>query len=77
MLFGTVALHVIRVCWKWRRKDHPEKIPSARERYKNEILRVLGVLEDVLSKQEWLVAGKLTVADISFVPYVCSLCLTM
>lgn len=45
---------------------HPEKITSAIERYHKEILRVLGVLEGVLSKQEWLVGGKLTVADISF-----------
>ncbi len=31
---------------------------------------MLGVLETVLSKQEWLVGGKLTVADISFITYV-------
>ena len=49
---------------------HPEKIPSAIERYQKEILRVLGVLESVLSKQEWLVGGKLTIADLSFIPYV-------
>ncbi len=48
---------------------HAEKIPSAIERYTNEILRVLGVLESVLSKQEWLVGGKLTIADLSFITY--------
>lgn len=31
--------------------------------------RVLGVLESVLSKQDWLVGGKMTVADLSFVPW--------
>lgn len=48
---------------------HHEKIPSAVERYKNEIERVFGVLDSVLSKQEWLVAGKPTVADFAFVQY--------
>lgn len=51
----------------WFMKYHQEKLPSAIERYQKEILRVLGVLETVLSKQEWLVGGKLTVADISFI----------
>jgi glutathione S-transferase len=32
-----------------------EKLPSAQERYQKEILRVFGVLESVLSKQEWFV----------------------
>lgn len=36
------------------------------ERYQNEILRVLGVLDGVLANQEWLVGNKLSVADISF-----------
>ncbi|KIP08814.1 hypothetical protein PHLGIDRAFT_23327 [Phlebiopsis gigantea 11061_1 CR5-6] len=51
----------------WFSKYHPEKIPSAIERYCNEAKRVLSVLESVLSKQEWLVGGKMTVADIPFV----------
>ncbi|KAH9847855.1 glutathione S-transferase C-terminal-like protein [Lenzites betulinus] len=53
----------------WFLNYHGEKIPSAIERYQKEILRVLGVLESVLSKQEWLVGGKLTIADLSFVPW--------
>ncbi|KAI0821290.1 glutathione S-transferase [Irpex lacteus] len=53
----------------WFSVFHPEKIPSAIDRYKNEIKRVLGVLESVLSKKEWLVGNKLTVADISFIPW--------
>ncbi len=50
--------------------SHPENLPSVIERYQKEILRVLGVLENVLSKQEWLVGGKCTVADLSFIVYV-------
>ena len=52
----------------WFLVYHPEKVPSAIERYSKEIVRVLGVLENVLSKQEWLVGGKCTIADISFIP---------
>ena len=57
--FGQVA---------WFLRLHPEKVPSAVERYRNEVKRVLSVLESVLSKQEWLVGGRLTIADITFVP---------
>ena len=59
----------------WFLLYHPEKVPSAVERYSKEIVRVLGVLESVLAKQEWLVGEKCTIADISFIPYVpvCSL----
>lgn len=46
---------------------HAEKIPSAIERYQKETLRVFSVLEGVLSKQDWLVGGKCTIADLSFV----------
>ncbi|KAI0725193.1 glutathione S-transferase C-terminal-like protein [Fomitopsis betulina] len=53
----------------WFELYHPEKIPSVVERYKKETARVLGVLESVLSKQEWLVGGKPTIADISFIPW--------
>ena len=44
-----------------------ERSVAVAERYQKEILRVFGVLELVLAKQEWLVAGKCTVADIVFV----------
>ncbi|EMD31037.1 hypothetical protein CERSUDRAFT_163548 [Gelatoporia subvermispora B] len=53
----------------WFQKWHHEQFPSAVERYQKETLRVLGVLESVLSKQEWLVGGKMTIADIAFVPW--------
>ncbi|GJE90989.1 glutathione S-transferase [Phanerochaete sordida] len=58
--FGQIA---------WFIMMHPEKVPSVIERYRNEVRRVLGVLESVLSKQEWLVAGKPTVADFTFLPW--------
>jgi glutathione S-transferase len=32
---------------------HPEEIPSAITRYQDEILRVLGVLENHLKDHEW------------------------
>ena len=54
----------------WFTLYHPEKVPSAVDRYRNEARRVLGVLESVLAKQEWLVGGRLTVADLSFIPCV-------
>ena len=53
----------------WFSFFHSEKIPSAVDRYKKEIVRVLSVLESVLSKQEWLVGGKFTIADLSFITY--------
>lgn len=56
--------------YSWFTRYHPEKVPSAVERYRKEMERVLGVLDGVLAKQEWLVAGKPTVADLAFLQYV-------
>ncbi|KAI0685588.1 glutathione S-transferase C-terminal-like protein [Cytidiella melzeri] len=53
----------------WFTFRHPEKIQSAQDRYVDEIKRVFSVLETVLAKQEYLVGGKLTVADLSFFTY--------
>ena len=39
------------------------------ERYQNETRRVISVLESVLCGQEWLVGGKLSVADIAFLQW--------
>lgn len=52
----------------WFQFFHREKIPSAVERYNNEIKRVFGVLESALSKEPsgYLVGGKLSIADIAF-----------
>ena len=51
----------------WFARWHHEKLPSAIDRYITEVRRIYGVLESVLQKNGWLVGGKLTVADISFV----------
>ncbi|EPS94705.1 glutathione S-transferase C-terminal-like protein [Fomitopsis schrenkii] len=53
----------------WFKVYHHEKVPSAVERYQKETVRVLGVLNGVLEKQEWLVGGKPTVADFAFVSW--------
>jgi len=50
----------------WFRRLHPEKLPSAIERYEKEVIRVATVLDGVLSKQKYLVGDKLTVADLIF-----------
>lgn len=63
----------------WFTKFHPEQLPSARERYLNEIRRVMGVLESWLNKQKeehggesdgpWLVGNRLSYADLSFITW--------
>ncbi|RPD81647.1 glutathione S-transferase C-terminal-like protein [Lentinus tigrinus ALCF2SS1-7] len=55
----------------WFMRYHSEKVPSAVERYQKEILRIFSVLDGVLAKAPggWLVGGKLTVADLSFIPW--------
>ena len=53
----------------WFQHYHPEKVPSAVERYNNEIKRVFGVLDTVLSNQKYLVGDKVTIADLSFIPW--------
>ena len=52
----------------WFLLFHPEPAPGALARYQGEIVRVWGVLESVLAQREWLVGGKCTVADLSFIP---------
>lgn len=49
------------------RNYHPEKVPSAVERYANEVLRVTMVLNNVLEGKQWLVGDKCTYADLSFI----------
>ena len=44
-------------------------MPSAVERYANEILRVTMVLNNVLEGKQWLVGDKCTYADLSFIPW--------
>ncbi|WBW71123.1 glutathione S-transferase Gst1 [Schizosaccharomyces osmophilus] len=51
----------------WFKSYHPEPVASAITRYRNEVKRVLGVLETILQDKEYLVADKCTIADLSFV----------
>jgi glutathione S-transferase len=53
----------------WFTVFHPEKLASAQERYKNEILRVSSVLDRALEGKDWLVGGKYSYADVSFVTW--------
>jgi len=50
----------------WFKHRHPEKLPSAVDRYQKEIIRVVSVLDGVLAKQKYLVGDKMSIADISF-----------
>jgi len=55
----------------WFTYYHPEKVPSALERYENEMKRVFGVIDIALAKEPsgWLVGGKYSIADMSFVTW--------
>jgi glutathione S-transferase len=48
---------------------HPEKVPSAIERYTNEVHRILSVLDGALKGKDWLIGGKCTFADLAFLPW--------
>ncbi|KAK8122866.1 hypothetical protein PG984_011536 [Apiospora sp. TS-2023a] len=54
----------------WFNQFHPEKIPSAIERYNEQVQRVLGVLECWLAakeeNQQWLVGDRITYADLAW-----------
>jgi glutathione S-transferase len=51
----------------WFTLYHSEKLPSAVDRYVNEIRRVSGVLNRTLQDKEFLVGGKFSYADAAFV----------
>ncbi|CAD0100774.1 unnamed protein product [Aureobasidium mustum] len=55
----------------WFARFHPEKLPSAIDRFMKEIERVIGVLDVALSRNRtgWLVGDRCTYADISFVAW--------
>lgn len=53
----------------WFGNFHPEKLPSAIDRYVKEIERVVSVLDTWLQKHEYLVGDKCTFADLSFVTW--------
>jgi len=53
----------------WFTNFHPEKIPSAIERYRKEMVRVVGVIDRGLEGKEYLVGNKCTYADLSFLTW--------
>ncbi|KAM0277674.1 hypothetical protein ACHAQH_005617 [Verticillium albo-atrum] len=53
----------------WFSKYHPEDLPSAKERYVQQTLRVFSVLDKLLEGKEYLVGNKCTYADIAFVAW--------
>jgi len=53
----------------WFSFFHPEKLPSARERYLKEVQRVTAVLNGFLKGKETLVGNKVTFADLAFLPW--------
>ncbi|RAL00764.1 glutathione S-transferase family protein [Aspergillus ibericus CBS 121593] len=53
----------------WFARYHPERVPSAVERYVNEIKRVSKVLDTWLATREWLVGEKMSYVDLAFVPW--------
>ena len=46
---------------------HPEKLPSAQTRYRNEIKRVARVLDRILDNRTWLVGEKCMYVNLAFV----------
>ena len=48
---------------------HSEQLPTAISRYKDEVRRILGILEGALEGKQWLVGDKCTFADLSSAPW--------
>ncbi len=53
----------------WFARFHKPEVPSAIERYSNEMVRIFGVLDKTLEDRKWLVGDKCTIADLSFVTW--------
>ncbi|TQV95368.1 glutathione S-transferase [Cordyceps javanica] len=53
----------------WFSKYHPERLPSAVERYVDEVRRVTGVLDRALEGKEYLVGGRYSYVDLAFLPW--------
>ncbi|CAG8961040.1 hypothetical protein HYFRA_00002580 [Hymenoscyphus fraxineus] len=53
----------------WFAHYHHEKLPSAIERYREHVKRVLGVLNKALEGKQYLVGEKCTIADLSFIAW--------
>ncbi|CAG9940307.1 unnamed protein product [Clonostachys rosea f. rosea IK726] len=48
---------------------HDEDIPVAKQRYHEQIVRVVEVLDNILKGKEYLVGDKFTFADLAFIPW--------
>ncbi|EER24155.1 Glutathione S-transferase, putative [Coccidioides posadasii C735 delta SOWgp] len=55
--------------WFWFKNYHSEQLPSAVERYANEVRRVTVVLDKWLENKQFLVGDKYTFADLAFFPW--------
>ncbi|KAF4972838.1 hypothetical protein FZEAL_9508 [Fusarium zealandicum] len=57
----------------WFEKYHPEPVQSAKDRYAEQVARVIGVLDKILQGKEYLVGDKCglfsTYADLAFIPW--------
>ncbi|KAI9812670.1 MAG: glutathione S- transferase, nitrogen catabolite repression regulator [Phylliscum demangeonii] len=53
----------------WFIRFHSEPLPSARERYLNEIKRVIAVFNRALEGHQYLVGDKVTIADLVTIPW--------
>ncbi|KAK8035709.1 hypothetical protein PG991_001782 [Apiospora marii] len=53
----------------WFVNLHPEKVPTAIDRYTKQARRVLDVLEGWLEDRDWLVGDKMTYADMAWAPW--------
>eukprot|EP01114_Cavostelium_apophysatum_P021276 TRINITY_DN737_c1_g1_i3.p1 TRINITY_DN737_c1_g1~~TRINITY_DN737_c1_g1_i3.p1 ORF type:complete len:225 (-),score=53.13 TRINITY_DN737_c1_g1_i3:25-699(-) len=56
----------------WFSNIHPEKVQSAIDRYTNETKRIYGVIESRLKEEGtgYLVGGRVTIADLIFLPWI-------
>ena len=51
----------------WFYQFHPEPVQSAKERYANEVKRVVAVLDGILASKKYIVGERLTYVDLSYV----------
>ncbi|KAI1653372.1 glutathione S-transferase [Daldinia decipiens] len=72
ILWESGAIYQYGQCG-WFQHLHSEKVPSAVERYSNEIKRVLAIMEGILAAKpansQWLVGQKMTFADMAWLPW--------
>ncbi|PIG89454.1 hypothetical protein AARAC_009887 [Aspergillus arachidicola] len=55
--------------WQLRQWLFFQKVQSAIDRYRDEVYRVTGVLDNYLQTRQWLVGDKCTYADLSFIAW--------